>query len=81
MPYSSNDDSSEDWQDESDDDYENGYVSCPHCGGTMLEAADHCPSCNRWITREDLPQKRQPWWIMIVVLILLATLIMSVLPL
>jgi predicted nucleic acid-binding Zn ribbon protein len=77
MPHSYDDD---DWQDEQDDDADEGYVPCPHCGGTMLEAADYCPGCRRWISREDQPQRRQPWWIVIVVLILLATLLMSVLP-
>lgn len=82
MPYSSDDDdnNSFDGLDAADDDFEDDYRSCPHCGRTMLEAADHCPGCNRWITREDLPQTRQPLWIVIVALILLATFVFAVLP-
>ena len=72
------DDDEDEWHD--DDDADDGYVPCPYCGGTMLEAADHCPECDRWITREDLPQKRHPWWIIVVILILLGTMVLSVLP-
>ena len=82
MPYSSDeDDPDDDELDEGDDDREDVYISCPHCRGTMLEAADYCPQCQRWITREDLPPKRQPLWIVIVALILLATFLFAVLPL
>ena len=73
------DDEDEDWAE--DDDADEGYIPCPHCGETMLEAADYCPGCHRWITSEDPPSRRQPWWIVVIVLILLATLIFSVLPL
>ena len=66
----------EDWPDEDEDE---GYVPCPHCGETMLEAADHCPSCNQWITAEDVPIKRKPWWIVVVVVVLIATCVLSIL--
>jgi RNA polymerase subunit RPABC4/transcription elongation factor Spt4 len=82
VPWShESDDEESDWDDDSDnDDDDDGYIACPHCGGTMLEAADYCPNCERWITREDLPDRRQPWWIIIVVLILVATIVVSILP-
>ena len=67
----------DDPEDDYEDDPDDGYVSCPYCGGTMLEVADHCPNCNRWITSEDLPEKRQPLWIIMVVLILVAMMILS----
>ena len=70
------DDDDDDWPDDDDD----GYVTCPHCGEMMLEAADYCPSCDRWITSEGLPPKRHPWWIAIVILVLLAMIILSILP-
>jgi hypothetical protein len=72
------DDDIAEWDDDPDD--ESGYIPCPHCGETMLEAADHCPACDRWITSEDVPRKRQPVWVVAVILILLATIILSVLP-
>jgi len=63
-----------------DDDDDEGYVPCPHCGETMLEAADYCPSCRRWITTEDRPEKPRPGWMVILILILLFTIVFSVLP-
>lgn len=70
----------ESWdEDYDDDDDDDGYIPCPHCGETMLEAADHCPACNRWITSEDLPRKRHPWWVVAMILLLLAMIILSVL--
>jgi len=68
------------WYDDSDEDPDDGYIPCPHCGETMLEAADHCPACNRWITSEDMPNKGQSWWVVVVILILILTLVLSVLP-
>jgi hypothetical protein len=67
-----------DYDDIANDDDE-GYVPCPHCGETMLEAADYCPSCRRWITTEDRPEKPRPGWMVILILILLFTIVFSVL--
>ena len=63
-----------------DDEEDDGYIPCPYCGETMLEAADYCPACERWITSEDTATKRRPWWIVAVILILIATFVLSVLP-
>lgn len=75
MPYDPEDE--EDWHEDDDDD--DGYVPCPHCGATMLEAADYCPGCNRWITSEDLPVRRHPGWIIAVVVILVVVIGLSAL--
>lgn len=64
----------EDWNDESDD----GYVPCPHCGEAMLEDAEYCSACDRWMTTEDRPQRRS-WWVIAIVLALLFVLILSAL--
>lgn len=77
MQYQSDD---EDEFDEDEDEQDDGYIPCPHCGELMLEAADYCPSCERWITSEEISQTRRPWWIVVVILILLATFVMTVLP-
>ena len=77
------DEENDDWpgNDDNDNDDDNeGYVPCPHCGETMLEAADYCPSCRRWITTEDRPAKPRPGWMVILILILLVTIVFSVLP-
>ena len=69
-----------DFEDDEEEEDDDGYIPCPHCGETMLEAADYCPACERWITSEDAPPKRRPWWIVAVILILIATFVLSVLP-
>ncbi|MCX7395036.1 MAG: hypothetical protein NTW75_13035 [Planctomycetales bacterium] len=49
---------SDDWDDD-------GYIDCPFCGKTMLEDAEYCPSCDRWLTSEGLPKQDPPLWIII----------------
>ncbi len=66
-------------EEDDDDDDDDGYIPCPHCGETMLEAADYCPACDCWITSEELPAKRHSWWIVLVVLALVAAFAMSAL--
>ncbi|WP_373650465.1 hypothetical protein [Schlesneria sp. DSM 10557] len=63
-----------------DDQEDDGYVPCPHCGELMLEAADYCPSCDRWISSEDAAKKPRPWWMVVILIILLATFLLTVLP-
>jgi hypothetical protein len=70
----------DDYDDIANDDDDEGYVPCPHCGETMLEVADYCPSCRRWITTEDRPVKPRSGWMVILILILLFTIVFSVLP-
>ena len=64
---------SDDWDDDLDeDDPDDGTIDCPYCGQTMLEAADYCPSCERWMSEEDLPKPVQPLWIVVGVALCLA---------
>ena len=55
------------------------YLPCPHCGETMLEDADYCPSCDRWMTDGDTTQPRSSLWVIVVAALLLAFLLTSVL--
>ena len=64
------------WQDDDEED-DDGYIPCPHCGETMLEAADHCPYCDRWISSEEVATTRHPWWIIVVALILLFVFLLT----
>ena len=66
-------DADENWNDDEDD----GYIPCPHCGESMLEAADYCPSCDKWITSEDLPSKSHSWWIVAIVFIVAGMILLS----
>ena len=75
------DDDDDDWDEDGDSDTgdDDGYVPCPYCGETMLEDAEHCPSCNRWITSEDMPRKSLPTWMVVVIVLCLAGLILGAL--
>ena len=75
MPHDE-DDADDDWNDV--DDSDDGYVSCPYCGATMLEDAEYCPKCDRWITNDDLPAKRLPWWIVVIVMAVIVAMVASI---
>ncbi len=60
MPMNNSDEDEADREDDPDDD---GYIPCPHCGESMLEDAEYCPSCDQWIT--DSHRRSQPLWIVI----------------
>ncbi len=50
----------EDWPDDWDDD---PTIPCPQCGREILEDAERCPYCERYLSRDDAPRRRKPWWI------------------
>lgn len=76
MKYTHEDDDEIDWQTD-DDDLDDGYVSCPKCGGMMLEAADYCPECHQWITDEDRASQKKPVWVYLVLAVILAATILA----
>lgn len=58
----------DDWEDdesssdESGDD--DGYtMPCPHCKRPIHEDAQRCPYCEHYLSEEDRPPARKPWWI------------------
>jgi DNA-directed RNA polymerase subunit RPC12/RpoP len=55
-----------DWEDEdySDDD-EDVTVPCPYCHKAIFEDVVQCPYCGNYISDEDSPRTRKPWWILI----------------
>lgn len=68
--------------DEWDDDYESGdcdgvdkdgdaTVSCPYCSRDIPEDTPRCPYCETYISEEDAPPAKKPWWIVIGVVICL----------
>lgn len=67
-----NDEFNNDWDDD-------GYIPCPHCGETMLEDADYCPACERWITDGTTNKPRSPLWVAIVAALLLGLMLTSLL--
>jgi hypothetical protein len=65
------DDDGEDWRDSIDDDDfdgEGSTVPCPHCNRPIPEDVLRCPYCENYISDEDAPPARKPWWIIVGVL-------------
>ncbi len=48
-----------------DDDDEDRSIECPYCRASMFEDAPRCPRCGQYISREDAPPSRKPWWILL----------------
>ncbi len=62
------DDWDEDFADEDyegEDDEEEPTVLCPYCRREIHEDADRCPHCERYISQEDAPVTRKPWWLVV----------------
>jgi hypothetical protein len=53
-----------DWDDQwpSDDD-EEPTVECPYCRREIHEDSPRCPYCEQYISQEDAPPSRKPWWL------------------
>jgi hypothetical protein len=55
------DDEDGDDADDSDDD-DTETVPCPYCRREIAEDAERCPYCENYISAEDAPPARRPWW-------------------
>jgi hypothetical protein len=58
----------EDWdaEDYGDDDSEDDpTIPCPYCRRKIHEDAQRCPYCERYISVEDAPPQRKPWWVIV----------------
>lgn len=68
------DDLEDDWDDEEDDfgeDEDEPTIACPYCGAEIHEEAQRCPACGEYLSAEDAPARRRPWWIVIGVVVCL----------
>ena len=63
-----------DWDDElnfgEDDDatkenQDEPTIPCPYCGREVHEDSQRCPYCERYISQEDAPPSRKPWWLLV----------------
>jgi hypothetical protein len=54
----------EEWDGDADSD-EDVTVPCPYCRRPVPEDAPRCPHCENYISREDAPPSRKPWWIVL----------------
>ena len=62
------DDFDEDYPDENEDE---STVACPYCKREVHEDAQRCPYCEHYISEEDAPPARRPWWIVAGVIVYL----------
>jgi hypothetical protein len=53
------DDIDEDYADDDDE----PTVPCPYCNREIHEDSQRCPYCEHYISAEDAPARRKPWWI------------------
>jgi hypothetical protein len=67
----------EEWE---DDDYDSANnedeptIPCPYCREEIYEGSLCCPRCGQYLSAEDSPPTRKPWWIIIGVLLCLAVI-------
>jgi hypothetical protein len=64
-----------DWDDELDPDEEDDHpteedqdeptIPCPYCRRDVHEDSQRCPYCENYISQEDAPPSRKPWWLLI----------------
>jgi hypothetical protein len=51
-------------EDEEDQD-EEATVPCPYCREPIHEDAQRCPYCEQYISEEDAPPGKKPWWLIV----------------
>jgi len=63
------DEEEEGWDEEADDfgdedDDGEPTFPCPYCEREIHDDAQQCPYCKNYVSREDSPPSRKPWWIL-----------------
>ena len=58
-------DPDEEFDGSDDDDEEEPTVPCPYCRKEIHEDSQHCPHCGNFISKEDTPPARKPWWLIL----------------
>lgn len=48
-----------------DDDEGEPTIACPYCRRDIHEDAERCPYCEQYLSDEDAPPSRKPWWIIV----------------
>jgi hypothetical protein len=55
-----------------DDSGDEPTVPCPFCGRELLEDSPWCPTCDRYITEEELRRADRPVWVIVTAVACLA---------
>ncbi len=54
------------WREEEGwDEDEESTIPCPYCGEEVHEDSQRCPHCEQYISQEDAPPARRPWWLIL----------------
>lgn len=56
------DEDDEEWGDDDDD---ADIIPCPFCKREIHEDSPRCPYCENYLSEEDGPPARKPWWIIV----------------
>jgi hypothetical protein len=46
-----------------DSDDDEPTIPCPYCRREIHEEAQRCPYCASYLSQEDAPPSRKPWWL------------------
>jgi len=50
------------WNDDAPDE---STIPCPSCGREIYDDSPRCPHCGQYLSDEDAPPGRKPWWIVL----------------
>jgi hypothetical protein len=55
----------DEWDDDAELDGGEPTIDCPYCGDEIHEDSPRCPACGEYLSAEDAPRERPPWWIVL----------------
>jgi hypothetical protein len=50
---------------------EQDTIPCPYCNKQIHEDSVRCPHCENYLSDEDVPPGRKPWWFIVCALLAL----------
>ena len=66
------DEDEDDWDDDEEpEDEEEATIPCPYCKRHIHEDSQRCPFCEYYLSQEDAPPCRKPWWVIVGALLVL----------